>query len=323
MAGIDNKKRGAALLTVLLLVAVMSVVATGIANEMRVALARAANVGMTDQSLWHVRSAEIFAGDALRQLRETTEPPHLLPESWTRDGLVFPLIDGTLSARLSDVGRCFNVNMLVSSSEAGGFVPNLEALEEFVSLLGRFGIAAAEAGRLGGSLASFMSLQAGADASYLNESPPYRASGTMLAHIGELARVEGWDRGTREALGSILCALPMSAPIPLNVNALKPEHAALLANVLGPSVATQTAVTLIENRPAAGYATLEEFLMRLPGSVAVDRPTLSARLGFSFEVVLLETVVSRNGQTTTARSVLRTVSGRDTTLWQRQLGESW
>ena len=62
MTGLDRKRReGMALLTVLLLVAVMAVIAVAVLDDVRFSIRRAANAETGSQARWYAAGAEVLA----------------------------------------------------------------------------------------------------------------------------------------------------------------------------------------------------------------------------------------------------------------------
>jgi general secretion pathway protein K len=319
----NANKRGAALLIALMLVSVLSMIAFTLANEVRVSLARAANTKLVDQAVWHGMSAEALARQTMRLLAIVNADRVQLPESWAQEGVVFPLDNGMLSARITDRSTCFNVNQLVSDRGGGEYEANTVGIDHFYQLLGDLGARGASANDLVEGLVEYIVGGRGADANYALGDPPYRAAGALISDLGELSRVAGWDGGTIANLSPFICAWPTSEAVPLNINQFQLKDAPVLAATLGGEVSVEDARRLIENRPAAGYDSVNEFLARIPSDVAIDPLRYPGRIGVSAEVIEIRTRIEIRDVIHEQYSTLRRTAGGDTTLWRRRFEGAW
>jgi len=106
-------REGMALLTVLLLVAVMSVVAVAILDDVRFSVRRATNVEMQSQAQWYAAGAETLARGQIKQLLAVGPSRTPLEPAWNGRIVNFPVDGGAITATVSDGQACFNLNSLV------------------------------------------------------------------------------------------------------------------------------------------------------------------------------------------------------------------
>lgn len=258
-----TEERGVALLTVLLLVAVMSVIAVAVLDDVRFGLRRAANARSVGQAQWYGLGAEELARVRLARLARATPGRTTLQGDWNGRPFRFPVEQGLIEAKLSDAVGCFNLNSLV---EARGqqLVRRPEGRRQLVDLLTALGWTEPRAGLFADTLSDWIDsddiADGGAeDADYARLKTPYRTGGALLAEVSELRAVRGV---TPELYGQIrpyVCALPTSDLSPINVNTLPTDRAVLITMVTAGAVPPQAAAALLSRRPSEGWADLQAF----------------------------------------------------------------
>lgn len=260
MARLDS---GAALLTVLVQVAVVSLLASLIITEVRSGIVRTRVLQDSQQAHWYMRGAITLASDILLRGRDANGTV-ALPEDSLAEPFVFPLPDGSMQVRLSHASACFNVNSLVEgfgSSLRRAPAPN----DQYRDLLAALGFDADLQARLADTLADWMdsdnlpSPRGAEDASYANRAPPYRTSGRLLADLSELRAIEGYTADIHRTLRPFLCAGENSEPRPININALQPWQAPLIMMLTGGGFPLQSAISAIQSRPPGGYTSQQDF----------------------------------------------------------------
>src|SRR5690606_28884822 len=196
--GFVNRQSGVALLTVLLLVAVMAVLVMGMLDDIRFGLRRASNAQAMAQAQWYAQGAEALAMARIDQLSRRTGGRPVLPDALDGQPLVFPIEHGLLSARLSDAGTCFNLNSVVEGT--GELWQRREAgSAQFAALLRALDVPRQQADGLVDALVDWIDSSqspgpAGAeDMMYLARDPAYRSSGALLAEVTELRAIAGFD----------------------------------------------------------------------------------------------------------------------------------
>jgi general secretion pathway protein K len=134
-------ERGAALLSVLLLVAVMAVIAATALDRLTLATRLAGAAASIDQA-----RAYAYAGEAL-VLRRAGDIAQSRDDAWLARDYPLPLPGGRATGRLSDATNCFNLNALVAETGPGRYTQRPLAVQQFAALARLAGIFIGVAGR--------------------------------------------------------------------------------------------------------------------------------------------------------------------------------
>lgn len=260
-----EREAGVALLTVLLLVAVMSALAVGVLDDIRFALRRAHNAQSVGQAQWYALGAETLARARIRALLERDGGRVSLQGDWRGRPFVFPVEGGVIRARLADAGDCFNLNSLVSG---GGdlLIADQQGVRQFALLAEAVGVPGGEAERLAAAAADWIDADGdtsplGAeDEAYVRLPGPYRTAGTLMSEVSELRAVRGVTPEIYARLRPWLCALPTPEPTRLNIDTLSPDKALLLSVIYDGRLPTEAARRVLSARPANGWRDVAAFL---------------------------------------------------------------
>lgn len=253
-----REREGMALLTVLLLVAVMSVVAVAILDDVRFSVRRATNVETQSQAQWYAAGAETLARGQITRLLAAGPARTPLDPQWNGRTLSFPIDGGTIAATVTDGQACFNLNSLVLGVGEDLTARPLGAAQ-FRALGRAVGAPDSRLQAIADALTDWLDadttpLPLGAeDGAYAGLARPYRTGGVLLADVSELRAVKGVDADTYRRLRPYVCALPTSRLSPLNVNTLTPEQAPLLTMLTGGALPPQRARAVIAARPRDGW----------------------------------------------------------------------
>lgn len=106
------KQRGIALIVVLLIVAMVTIIATEMAGRLQLQVRRAANLKDGNQAFWYALGAEEYAAIAIRRLYEEDDEVIHIKQPWASSELAFPLEGGGIQAQLEDMQSCFNLNAI-------------------------------------------------------------------------------------------------------------------------------------------------------------------------------------------------------------------
>jgi general secretion pathway protein K len=104
-----RQQRGVALIVVLLIVALVSILATQMGSRLQLNVLRASNIKDNNQAYWYAMGAEHYARKSIAQLLEAKKGVLSLEGDWS-EPLAFPLEGGGIQAQLLDMQACFNVN---------------------------------------------------------------------------------------------------------------------------------------------------------------------------------------------------------------------
>ncbi|MGY0635041.1 type II secretion system minor pseudopilin GspK [Luteimonas sp. A478] len=264
MAMSQRRQRGLALLTVLLLVAVMAVLVMAMLDDIRFGLRRAGNAQAVAQAQWHALGAEALAMAQIERLALRDPGITTLEGGWNGRAFLFPLEDGMIRATLSDASACFNLNSVVQG--AGEMLSRREAgVLQYVALLQALGFNAGHAQALADALADWIDSDqqreglGHEDAGYARGRDGYRTGDTLLAEPSELRAIHGYTPAVYARLRPHLCALPSTALAPVNPNTLQDHDAPVLSMLTGGAVEVERARRVIASRPVGGWRSHDEF----------------------------------------------------------------
>lgn len=281
-----------ALLTVLLLVAVMSALAVGVLDDIRFALRRAGNARDVGQAQWYAIGAEELARAQIRRLAARDPTRTTLVGDWNGRPFVFPIEGGVIRARVVDGGNCFNLNSVMFNEGGPRY-----GIAQFEALLGALDFPEADARRLTAALTDWIDRdQYGAeDDAYARRPQPYRTADDLLAEVSELRAIEGFTLQVYARLRPHVCALPSNALSPINLNTLGVHQAVLLTMVTEGRLRPEAARLWLSRRPEGGWPDAGA-LWLLPDLVdAPPVPQVDAQVGLRTRFFALETQVDYNG----------------------------
>lgn len=300
-----RRQAGVALITVLVVVAIATVLCVGMLRSQQLALEHAAGLFQQDQAWLYTQGAEEFVRDLLaedlksdkRRSREVDHPG----ETWAKPFPPFPVDGGMVRARVEDLQGRFNLNRLGADADGTG-----PASVIFRQLLKNLGLP----DNLGPALGDWIdedneprALDGAEEDYYSRLDPPYRVANRPLADVSELLLVKGFTPAVVERLRPFVCALPAEAGI--NVNTASPD---VLAALL-PGLTSRAATELFNQRPAQGYATADEFLAQpaFNGVPTADKNRLREQIGVRSQYFQLLADAEIGGR----HSILHAVMKRD------------
>lgn len=255
---VPPRQKGAALLTVLLLVAVMATIAATALDRISVGTRLAANVATVAQARTWLETAEVLAATRIEDLL-AADQSQTLAHGWLGRERTIAMPHGAIvRARIEDGGNCFNLNSLVEQRQDRSLVARPLAERQFVALMTILGIAEGEAARIAASATDYIDsdavpLRAGAE-----DSSGYLSANRMMADASELRAVPGASEHYN-ILQPWICALPLAELSAINVNTLVPEQAPLLAMLAPGKLDLARARAQIASRPNDGFGSVVKF----------------------------------------------------------------
>lgn len=260
----NQKERGAALLTVLLLVAVIAILAAHGIDRLAGATKLASNARELSQAKAYLIAAESIGIRSAEQIVSASPGRTINVGGWNGREQKFPVPGGILTATLADGGNCFNVNSLVAQQQAT-LSARPQGLAQFSRLMIMLGILDGDAADIAESVSDWIDTDTVAaprgaeDQYYLQQDKPYRTANALMVDVSELRTIKGVTNDIFVRLAPWVCALPTTDLSPININTLRPEQAILLA-MLGevPSDLTP-ARQFLGRRPELGFASLNDF----------------------------------------------------------------
>lgn len=317
-----TKQNGVALIIVLLIVALVSILATEMGTRLQLQVKRVSNIKDSNQAYWYAMGAEQFAKKAIKDLIKEDDGVISLQQPWNQE-FTYPLEGGGIQAQLTDAQRCFNINALRHDNPNDAKAK--EVLTAFKTLLtaGEIGIGDYEADLLKDSLADWLDDDSnlrdyGAeDADYESLAIPYLPANNFMVSKSELRLVNGVEQKWLEKLMPLLCVLPQNNDLKLNVNTMEEDQAAVLAATTGMSVSA--AKNIISNRDSDGYDKVESFLAEPEITSLNLNDTRKAWFTVKTEHFILHTKTRYNNATFRMTSLFR-VANDEVSVIRREFG---
>lgn len=263
-----KRERGVALLTAMLIVAMVAIVGSTMLTRMNFAMHRSGNIWLDEKAWWYAVGVEQWLGTILRRDRENNEID-TLNDPWARDVDVLPIEGGGISGQIVDLQGRFNVNNLAGAN------PD-QAIQQFSRLMRTVADTdpvtahtVAQAARDWIDADIQPTRPDGAeDNYYLGLSPAYRTANQRMTSASELRAVRGMNAQLFRALEPHITALP--EPTAINVNTATAPVLVSLAEGLDLSAAE----SLIEKRREQAWESPQEF---------TQEDELAGRLGDDFQ----------------------------------------
>ncbi|MFH7809691.1 type II secretion system minor pseudopilin GspK [Acinetobacter sp. BSP-153] len=242
-------QRGIALITILVMVALATILAATIAKHQRNTAESTAYLMRQNQALLYAKSAEAFFAELLVDDAQNAADVDHLQETWAKPMPAFPVEDGFVSGRLEDQSGKFNLNGLLKSD---GTV-NEAAKLWFEKLLERVGLPAQlseavidwqdENDEVGGSM--------GAESTYYQSlAQGYLPANRPFYNIEQLKLVRGFEGRNYQLIAPYVSALSSNA-LKVNINT---APALVLA-----SIDPKLDISAIQNMQKQQQASLKHF----------------------------------------------------------------
>ena len=239
-----KQQRGIALITILVMVALATILAATIVKRQANTAENTAYLMRQNQSLMYAKSAEAFFSELLVDDAENAADIDHLQENWAKPMPAFPVEDGFVSGTIQDESGKFNLNSLVNADGT----PNLPAKIWFEKLLLRVGLQE----KLSESVIDWQDPDdqtiggMGAEANYYQGlSPSYLPSNTQFHHVEELKLVRGFEGEKYLQIADYVTTAP-NTDSKLNINT---ASAVLLAS-LDPKLEVNAVQQVIQRRQA-------------------------------------------------------------------------
>jgi general secretion pathway protein K len=276
--GIPPGERGAALLAVLLLVAVMGALAAAALERLRLSTSLAINSASLDQARSFAVGVESLLTLAVDDIIALSPERTTLAGGWNGATRRIPMPGGGLAeATIRDGGNCFNINSVVEGTLPTALTPRATGTMQFAALMRILEVPEANARQIADAAGDWVdadvnrSREGAEDPEYAGADQGYRTANTFFAEVSELRALSGMTPEIYERVRPWLCALPTTDLSPINVNTLTPDQAPLLAMLAPEQMSVDRVRTAIAQRPATGWSSTLE-LFRSPGLAGVTLP---------------------------------------------------
>ncbi|HET6537328.1 MAG TPA: type II secretion system minor pseudopilin GspK [Sphingopyxis sp.] len=313
--GPQPDERGAALLSVLLLVAVMAVIAATALDRLTLATRLAGSAALVDQGRAYSHAAEEITLSRVAQLVRRDASRLTLAGGWLGQDFALPLPQGHGRARLEDASNCFNINSLVAEASPRRFTQRPGAVMQFAALMELLGVPKNEAQSVAAATADFLDSDTveaplGAeDSAYRSGGGGYLAANRLISDKSEWRAVRGVTPALYARMAPWICVLPVAQPVRLNANTLTEPQAVLVAMLMPGEMSLAKARAALAMRPADGYGSSERFWRSGPLADLNPRPDVAEQIAMNSRWLLLETEVEMGDSLIMSRSLIDAYGG--------------
>jgi len=258
-----SKQKGVALVVVLLVVALVSIIATDLTGRLQREIRRSANVFDHQQAQYYALGAEKYAVAIIQSDIKASPDRDSLDQAWATKALYFPVEGGDLMGTITDVNRCFNLNSLVSKQDDFSYISDKQstAYQSYQRLLDLLGLSTSLVEPLVDWLDSdsqAIGMDGAEDREYERLTPAYRAANNLIVDVSELRLIQGYSAEVVKKLRPYVCALPEEGYFQLNINTIDVDKPELLSMLIK-DLAIHDAARLLAERAQSGYDDLSSF----------------------------------------------------------------
>ena len=313
---------GVALITVMVIVAIVVSIAGGLLRGHQLDIRRAENVLHGDQAIMHMLALETWARELLLQDREDSSTDHG-GEAWAQ---VLPPVEadgGVVAGRIVDQQGLFNLNNLLDSGRRGD-PATMAAFQRLLEAVGEFDDPTAVVEALVDWMdpdQDMTGLGGSEDPDYAILDPAYRTPGRELASPTELLLVEGISYEEWLRLRPFVTVLPGGAArkTPLNVNT---APATVLQGLAG--IDESVAADIVAEREEEPFEDVAAFRAKLASSVSAEalEQIDFALFDTSSDFFLVESE-ARFGDVALSMRHLLERGGEQTRVLVRSLADDW
>ena len=249
-----HRQRGIALVTMLLIVALVSALLYQLISRHHLTIARTQQSLGSNSALSMVLGAEAYARQILVMSWEQTDGERIdhLEQPWAEVPEPFEVEDGFLEFVIVDLHSLFNLNAL----QAGDAPEEMQRLQRLLAALGLEG-RIAELWKDWIDMDDEITGFGAEDSQYLLNDPPYRAANQLAGDTSELRLLQEIDQAQVDAL------LPWVTVLPADVQAVNVNTAnAMTLHAVAPQLELARAEALAE-QPRT-FATVESAIAEIP-----------------------------------------------------------
>ncbi|MDG2061543.1 MAG: type II secretion system minor pseudopilin GspK [SAR86 cluster bacterium] len=324
---ISVKERGAALILVLMVVAIITSVGVFSSNNL-INLSKFSNdLKNRQQAQWYAVGVESTASNFLEQrVREKNRSKIIADND-------LPVIKVTLEGAqiegsLKDLNACFNVNSLIRKDEiSGDSIINQGGVDHYKRLLKVLSFNDFEIGGLIYPLVDwldsdvFYSDSLGAeDDYYIRKDPSYRTGNQPISVLLELNSIKNYSMEVVKNLSPYLCSLPLIGNTSVNINAIPEDKPALLAMFFGENFSLTSAKNILRDRPEGGFLDIAEFWAHPELEDVIVSKSVRSQLRVNSYFYLLKTKVLAQGYPYYMESVMSLEDSGFVSILSRNIG---
>lgn len=254
------RQRGVALIMVLGLMAIISILATQIIDQVHSSTQKSTSLKDLQQAYWFARGGESYAQNKLNELMNKP----ILKSSDLQVHL--PIQQGQISYLLTPLHACMNLNSLnrEKKDDPETFSFMQKTWKWFLEHQAQLDISNQEMllNRVKDWTDNDMlpSGVYGAEATfYTGQTPAQQPPNRDMISTSELNNLELFDKKTYDAISAFTCARPGDHQLNINPNDLNTDSSYLISALLHDQIDQPTSMAVIQEKPSAGYETLEAF----------------------------------------------------------------
>jgi general secretion pathway protein K len=266
-------QRGVALITALLIAALVTVAAVAMASRQQLDIRRTGNMLEADQAYMYALAGETWVTQILKEDQQKTQID-TLAEDWATKIPPLPVEGGMISGSVEDLQGRFNLNNLINASPGNNQgKPDVEQNKILQRILAQVSLAQKDvqfSPFVTNRITDWIDPDANAladgaeDLVYLSiDQTPYRAANRLMASPSELAAVAGLSLTDVAALMPFVATLPQAATATtatqVNVNTALP----IVLMSLHQDITPQIAEDLIAYRTATPFEKADDFVKKL------------------------------------------------------------
>lgn len=215
-----NKQQGVALITALLVVSMATVLAVSLVKHLYFDIRRTENILRLDQAQLYNTNAVEFGMIMLKLDRDKNNEYDSLEDIklFNDQAAIFPVEGGSVSAYLSDLQSCFNLNNLSKTN-----AELVRQRAQYKQLLANLGVDKFLLAGLTDSLVDWLDTDdvtepQGAEFDYyIGLDKPYRTSNNLMVSPSELRLVKGYNEKIMQLIQNEICVLP-AVNTAININ---------------------------------------------------------------------------------------------------------
>ncbi len=267
-----SRQAGAALLSILLIVATLSVAALIVTETIARQTETQKLSARRSAASWAARSAEAAALASASEMTRASRLPAAGDGADRVRTLVLPIDGGQIILNLRELPPCLNLNALANADAS----IRARQSSAVTALLDEMGIPRSDAESLVAILTDWLDADAqqlpgGAeDEYYTTRQAGFRAANQPLQGLAELAPLPGFTPELRRSIAPFTCALPETDPLVLNMNAMDTESAYVLSASTGGALSLSEARKLIDARPSSGWNSVSEINAYAAGDPSLE-----------------------------------------------------
>ncbi|MDC9503863.1 type II secretion system minor pseudopilin GspK [Pseudoalteromonas sp. Angola-18] len=292
-----RESRGAALVIVLFIVALAAILAVEMSANLMVQVQKSTNLQGHQQAKWYAYGGEELAIKALKLSKDADPDKTSLDQIWATQGdTQYPVDNGTLSGKITDLQACLNLNALGEAPDPNSTSKTNPAHKALFALLENIEDLPAEESEEAMADSVFdwldensITYRSGAEEDeYLSRDYPYMSANSLFASPSELRLVKGFNPLVMEKVLPFVCVIPGSPLLSINVNTLLPEQALILSAMID-ELSLSGAEAVIAARPETGFDSVDEFFSEVQQQGGTNLDSVKELFSINSEYFKLQT----------------------------------